>query len=170
MTGYDGAMSIDAPLSLYESSVRPEWLDWNDHMNVAYFLLAFDQATDALYRFIGVAEDYIETRGLTMFALETHVTYRREMRGGDPIRVDSQVLGFDEKKIHFTHHMYHGNAGYLAATNEWMAINVDLGRRRPTAFPEDIAARLRDIRDAHAALPVPPEVGRVMSLIAGRPG
>lgn len=167
---YDRAMSIDAPLSLYESSVKPEWLDWNDHMNVAYFLLAFDQATDQLYRFVGVAEDYIESRGLSMFTLEAHITYRRELRGGDPIRVTTQILGFDEKKIHFVHHMYHGAEGYLAAATEWLVINVDLERRRSAPFPDEIAARLADIHDAHAALPIPPEVGRSLSLEAGKPG
>ncbi len=167
--GYDRAMSIAAPLALFKTSVRPEWLDWNDHMNVAYYVLAFDRATDELYRFIGVAEDYIEARGRTMFALECHVTYSRELRGGDPIRVTTQLLGCDAKKIHFTHHMYHRGEGYLAAASEWMAIHVDLETRRSAQFPDHIAQRLGDIRTAHADLPRPAEAGRVMSLQAGRP-
>ncbi len=162
-------MSIDAPLALYETSVQPEWLDWNDHMNVAYYVLAFDRATDELFRFVGVAERYIETHKRTMFALECHVTYNRELRGGDPLRVTTQLLGFDAKKMHFAHHMYHQGEGYLAAASEWMALHVDLETRRSVAFPDDIAQRLGEIRAAHAALPIPPETGRVMSLQAGRP-
>ena len=162
-------MSIDAPLALYETSVLPDWLDWNDHMNVAYYVLAFDKATDALFRFVGVAEAYIDERHLTMFAVECHVTYSRELRGGDPIRITTQLLGYDAKKMHFVHHMYHIDDGYLAAASEWMAVHIDMEARRSAEFPDDITRRLGDIRDAHAALPVPPEVGRVMSLQAGRP-
>ena len=162
-------MSIDAPLALYETSVLPDWLDWNDHMNVAYYVLAFDKATDALFGFVGVAEAYIDERHLTMFAVECHVTYSRELRGGDPIRITTQLLGYDAKKMHFVHHMYHIDDGYLAAASEWMAVHIDMETRRSAEFPDDIARRLGDIRDAHAALPVPPEVGRVMSLQAGRP-
>ena len=163
-------MPIPAPLDLYNSSVQPEWLDLNDHMNVAYFLLAFDQATDELYRFVGVAEDYIEARGHSMFTLVANTIYRRELRRGDAIRITTQILGFDAKKIHYIHHMYHGDEGYLAAATEWLVIHVDMNARRSAPFPDDIVARLREIGDAHAALPVPPEVGRVISLNAGKPG
>ncbi len=166
--GYDRAMSIDAPLALYETSVRPEWLDVNDHMNVAYYVLAFDRATDGLFQFVGVGDDYMAARQGSMFALECHVTYNRELRGGDLIRITTQLLGFDAKKMHFAHHMYHQGEGYLAATSEWMGIHVDMEARRSAPFPDDIAERLGDIRAAHAVLPTPPEVGRVMSLKAGR--
>ena len=166
--GYDRAMSIDAPLALYETSVRPEWLDVNDHMNVAYYVLAFDLATDALFHFVGVGDDYMAARQGSMFALECHVTYNRELRGGDPIRITTQLLGFDAKKMHFAHHMYHQGEDYLAATSEWMSVHIDMEARRSAPFPDDIAERLGDIRAAHADLALPPEVGRVMSLKAGR--
>ncbi len=166
--GYDRAMSIDAPLALYETSVPPEWLDVNDHMNVAYYVLAFDQATDALYHFVGVGDDYMAARQGSMFALECHVTYNRELRGGDPIRITTQLLGFDAKKMHYVHHMHHRGEDYLAATSEWLSVHVDMEARRSAPFPDDIAQRLGDIRAAHAVLATPPEVGRVMSLKAGR--
>ena len=166
--GYDRAMSIDAPLALYETSVRPEWLDVNDHMNVAYYVLAFDLATDALYHFIGVGDDYMTARQGSMFALECHVTYNRELRGGAPIRITTQLLGYDAKKMHYAHHMYHQGEDYLAATSEWMSVHIDMEARRSAPFPDDIAERLGDIRAAHADLALPPEVGRVMSLKAGR--
>ncbi|MCH7943653.1 MAG: thioesterase family protein [Proteobacteria bacterium] len=162
-------MSIDAPLALYETTVKPEWLDVNDHMNVAYYVLAFDQATDALFSFVGVGEAYIEARACTMFALECHVTYDAELRGGDPIRISTQLLGFDAKKMHFCHQMYHIGDGRLAAASEWMGIHIDMESRRSAGFPNDIAQRLGEIRDAHAGLPTPPGVGRVISLKAGRP-
>ncbi len=161
-------MSVDAPLALYETTVPPEWLDVNDHMNVAYYVLAFDQATDALYHFVGVGEDYIQQHHCSMFALESHVTYTSELRLGDPIRITTQLLGFDAKKMHFAHQMYHRAEGYLAAVSEWMVIHIDMEKRRSAEFPDDIAQRLGDIRTAHAALPVPRETGRVISLKAGQ--
>lgn len=162
-------MSIDAPLALYETTVPPEWLDVNDHMNVAYYVLAFDQATDALYHFVGVGEDYIQEHHCTMFALECHVTYTSELRLGDPIRVTTQLLGFDAKKMHYCHLMYHGGDGSLAATSEWLSIHIDMDRRRSAEFPPSRARRLGEIHASHSSLTIPPGVGRAMSLKAGRP-
>ncbi len=157
-------MTIDAPLALYEGPVLPEWIDINGHMNVAYYVLAFDWATDKLFDFVGVGADYLEARGQSMFALEAHVTYQRELHLGDPLRVTTQLLGFDAKRLHFFHHMYHGGQGFLAATSEWLGMHIDMKARRSAPFPEDIAARLADIGAAHADLPRPPEVGRVIGL------
>ncbi|MFP6741859.1 MAG: thioesterase family protein [Alphaproteobacteria bacterium] len=163
-------MTIDSPLALYEHHVQSDWLDFNDHMNLAFYLLAFDKAVDQFYHYANIAEPYIEERGMTMFTLDANVTYKRELRGGDPIRVTMQILGVDRKKIHFVEHMYHGTEGYLAAATEWLVIHVDLTARRSVPFPDDIQAFLNEIAEAHAHLPVPPEVGRVISLIAGNPG
>ena len=157
-------MTIAAPLELYESHVRPEWIDYNGHMNVAYYVLAFDHASDAFFDFIGVGESYVEQHGHSLFALETHVNYRRELRAGDPIRITTQLLGFDEKRVHYIQNMYHAAEGHLAATSEWLGLHVDLAARRSAPLPADAVARLAAVHKAHAALPVPPEVGRVMGL------
>ena len=167
--GYDRAMPVDAPLALYETTVPPAWLDVNDHMNVAYYVLAFDQATDALFDFIGVGVDYIQEHHCSMFALECHVNYTGELRLGDPIRITSQLLGFDAKKMHFCHQMYHRGDDSLAATSEWVSVHIDMDSRRSASFPESRAQRLGEIRDSHSSLATPPGVGRVMSLKAGRP-
>lgn len=162
-------MLMPAPLATYETTVPAEWLDVNDHMNVAYYVLAFDKATDELFRLAGVGDDYVAARNCSMFALECHVTYNRELRLGDPIRITTQFLGHDAKKMHFCHLMYHGGDGGLAAASEWLGVHVDLNGRRSAAFPDDVAHRLDDLRRAHADLPRPPVVGRVMALKAGRP-
>lgn len=163
-------MDIESPLALYEYTVQPEWLDFNDHMNLAYYLLAFDKAVDEFYHYASIAEPYIEERGMSMFTLDANLTYKRELRGGDPIRVTMRILGVDAKKIHFVEHMYHGAEGYLAAATEWLVINVDLTERRSAPFPDDIMVFLNQVAEAHAHMPVPPEVGRVISLNAGKPG
>lgn len=87
---------------------------------------------------------------------------------GDPLRFTSQLLGFDEKRIHFILHMYHAEQGYLAATSEWMSLYIDLASRRVAAMPEEITSRLAAIHATHKELPRPPEAGRAMTLAGNR--
>ena len=155
-------MPVPAPLELHRERVHPDWIDYNGHMNVAYYLLAFDHATDDFFDFLGLDEPYRTTTGNSTFAVEAHVTYQREVGEGDDLRFTTQLLGFDEKRIHFIHHMYHAQEGFLAATAEWLSLHIDLNRRRVAPFPEAIAGRLAEVFAAHGALPVPPEVGRVI--------
>lgn len=155
-------MTIDAPLELYRDKVRPEWIDYNGHMNVAYYVLAFDYATDAFFDYLGLDRRYRETTGNSTFAVEAHLTYQREVAEGDPLRFATQLLGFDDKRLHFTHHMYHAGEDFLAATSEWLSLHIDLRVRRASAMPESIKTRLAEIMDAHEALLQPPEAGRVI--------
>lgn len=156
-------MSIDAPLAIFRDKVRPEWIDYNGHMNVAYYVLAFDWATDAFLDFAGIDTDYRDTRGKSTFALHNHVTYLRELHEGEPLRVTTQLIGLDEKRVHYFHTMYRGqDGGDIAATIECLSIHVDLTARKVEPFPDDIAARLGEIRDAHAALPAPEGLGKVI--------
>ncbi len=125
--------------------VRPEWIDYNAHMNVAYYVLAFDLAIDALWERLGITSEYIErTRGST-FAVETHVTYQRELCENDPYFVTMELIAYDEKRIHQLQRMYHEEQGYLAATAEWMSLHVDLSRRKVSAWPPEVLAVLAEI-------------------------
>ena len=162
-------MTIDAPLELHRDKVRPEWIDYNGHMNVAYYVLAFDYATDAFFDFLGLDEGYRERSGNSTFAVEAHLTYQREVAEGDPLRFTTQLLGFDHKRLHFLHHMYHADEGFLAATSEWLSLHIDLRVRRVSAMTESLKDRLAEIMDAHEGLPRPPEVGRVIKC-PKRPG
>jgi len=159
-------MSIPAPLSLHRDVVRPEWIDYNGHMNVAYYLLAFDQACDAFIDFIGMDGPFRERTGGTTFAVDCHLPYQQEVSGGDPLRFESQLLAFDDKRVHHFHRMYHAEQGYLAATCEWLSLYVDLPTRRVTTLPTDIAARLSAVLAAHKALDWPLEAGRGVGLRA----
>ncbi len=161
-------MGEPAPLELRQGMVRPEWLDYNGHMNVAYYVLAFDHACDDFLDYIGMTDAYRARSGGTTFAAEMHVTYQREVVDGDPLRFTCQLLGFDEKRIHFILHMYHAEKGYLAATSEWMSLYVELASRRVAAMPEEIASRLATIHATHKELPRPPEAGRALSLTGKR--
>jgi acyl-CoA thioester hydrolase len=162
--------AIPAPLDAYRDVVRPEWIDHNQHMNMGYYLVVFDLATDEWFRFVGLDAEHRRTRAITTFCLEAHVTYHREVRAGDPLRFTTRMLDFDAKRVHYFHEMWHAAEGYLAATNELLSLHVSLDTRRGAPMAPEILARLERIRAVHARLPRPPQVGRVMGLAAGRAG
>ena len=157
-------MTHDAPLVLHREAVRQDWIDYNDHMNVAYYVLAFDHATDAFFDYIGLDDAYREETGGSTFAAEAHVTYKREVTAGDPLSFTTQILDYDSKRLHFMHHMYHEEEGFLAATSEWLSLHVDLSARRVCAMAPEILSRVAAIAAAHSRLPIPPEAGRVITV------
>jgi len=144
--------------------VRPEWIDSNGHMNMGYYVVVFDWATDEWMRLIGLDAAHRRAREVTTFCLEAHVTYHREVREGDPLRFTTRLLAHDTKRIHYIHEMLHAEAGYLAATNELMSLHVSQATRRGAPMAPEILERLGRIQRAHDRLPRPPQVGRVMGL------
>ena len=142
----------------------PEWIDANHHMNVGYYVVAFDHATDSFCRQIGVSWDYTHHRLGMVFVLEIHVTYERELRPDDPLRVSTQVLDHDPKRVHLFHAMYHGDDGWLAATNELMLAHISYDNRRPSPWPAVSLDRLQRIAEAHRPLPRPPQAGRIIGI------
>ncbi len=155
---------IPTPLQLHEETVLPEWIDYNGHMNVAFYVLAFDHATDAMLEFLRLTHDYKMKENTTTFVADMNVTYRQEVKEGDPLRFTTRILGCDEKRIHFWHEMYHATEGYLAATNELLSLHIDLSLRRVGPMPGGIAEWIADIRDAHAVLPLPDGIGRLIGM------
>ncbi len=129
-------------IQVAEGRVRPEWIDYNDHMNVAYYVLAFDLAIDALWARIGITDEYIATTRGSTFAVDCHVTYQQELKQGQPYVVTMDLLAYDQKRIHQFQRMYHAEAGYLAATAEWMSLHVDLDQRKVTAWPQTVLDEL----------------------------
>lgn len=152
------------PLDLHRETVRPEWIDYNGHMNVAYYLLAFDHATDAVLDHFGIGKAYAEGEGRSMFVVEAHLTYAREVTEGDGLRFASRILGSDGKRLHLFHEMHHEEDGFLAATAEFMLVHVDLTERRAIPFARETAALVARTAAEHARLPVPPQAGRFIGL------
>ncbi len=160
--------AIAAPFDTYRDVVRPEWIDHNQHMNMGYYLVVFDLATDAFLAWVGLGEAHRRDRQVTTFCLEAHITYHREVRAGAPLRFPTVLLAHDDKRIHYVHEMYHATEGYLAATNELLSLHVSGKTRRGAPMAPEILARLGQIQRAHDTLPRPPQVGRVIGL-ANRP-
>lgn len=156
--------SPDEGILVTEGRVLPEWIDINDHMNVAYYVLAFDLGVDALWARAGITDDYIKHRKLSTFAVEAHITYQGELKKDDPYRVTTQILAIDEKRLHQFQCLYHAEEGFLAATAEWLNLHVDLQTRRVCPFPDDVLAAFVEVANAQENLEVSAAVGRQMEV------
>jgi acyl-CoA thioester hydrolase len=114
-------------------------------MNLAYYLVAFDMATDVLWPRLGLGEGF-RARGLGTFAAESWQAYIREVREGDPLACDSAVLAFDGKRLLVRHRMRHAAEGWTTAENEVLFLCVDLGLRKVVPWPEEVLAAFASAR------------------------
>lgn len=129
--------------------VKPEWVDHYGHMNLAYYLVAFDLATDAMWPSLELG-DGLRARGLGTFAVESWQGYVREVVLDAPLAADSAVLAFDAKRLLIRHRLYHAEEGWLSAENEVLFLCVDLTSRRVAAWPEDALAAFAAARAEEA--------------------
>jgi len=156
-------MTIPTPFSAARAVVRPEWIDYNGHMNVGYYHVAFDVAADVFFDFLGLSAEFRERHGSTTFALEAHLNFLREVKQGDALRFEARLLDFDAKRIHFYMEMFHAGAGFLAASYESLSAHVSVAERRTAPMPPQLLEHLAAVKAAHAVLPRPWQVGHVMS-------
>jgi acyl-CoA thioester hydrolase len=160
-------MPIPVPFRLHEVTVSPEWTDYNHHLTESAYLLIMGESSDAFFRFVGINDAY-RREGHSLYTVETHLRNLREAYEGEHLSLTIQVLGTDAKRLHILHEMCSATGG-LVATAEQMLVHVDTRAGKATPFPEHIARKLREIRAAHAALPVPEYVGRSIRIPAGHP-
>lgn len=121
-------------------SVLPGWVDHYGHMNLAYYLVAFDLATDALWPSLGLGTEF-RARDLGTFAAESWQAYTREVTEGAPLAFDSEVLDYDSKRLLCRHTMFHAAEGWQAAENEVLYLCVDLTARRVGSWLDDVISR-----------------------------
>ncbi len=157
-------MDARVPFSAFSCEVLPQWIDYNGHMNVAYYVLAFDQATDAFLENIHLGPTYARERHCSAFVVDMNVTYKREVEVGAPLHFDTQMLEYSNKKLRIFHQMFHQQQGFLAATNELLLIHVDLRSRKSSEFPPRVLARLDEIAEHHRSLELPEGAGRVLQM------
>ncbi len=157
-------MECPAPFDRFRGEVLPEWIDYNGHMNLAYYTVLFDQATDVLFDALGLGLDYRRDRQFGTFVAETHNLYERELLVGAGVRVATQIVGADAKRLHLAHEMFALDGGQRAATQELMFLHVDLALRRVSPFPPDLHERVAAAATAHADLPHPAWAGRRIML------
>ena len=161
--GHQLGAPIESPLALYTDKVRSEWIDYNGHMSESFYLYAMGEASDALFRYIGIDEAY-RASGSSFYTVETHINYYQEVAQGEPLRFTTQLLGLDHKRLHFFHHMYHGKTGDLLATTEQMLLHVDMNTATTAPIKAPVLAVLNDIWQAHKNLSAPKQKGRVMAI------
>jgi acyl-CoA thioester hydrolase len=143
--------------------VRPEWIDYNGHMNVGYYHVAFDIAAEEFFQFLGFTPEFRQLHDSTTFALESHLNFLREVKEGGPLRFEARLLDHDAKRIHFYQEMFHADEGYLAASCESLSAHVNQRARRTAPMPQELIERLGRIKEAHATLPRPWQLGHVIS-------
>ena len=153
-----------APFVSSVMRVEPAWIDYNGHLNMAYYNVLFDRAVDEVYELLGLGLDYLKTRRQSTFTAEVHVRYLRELKQGDPVRVSFQLLDYDEKRLHYFEELHHADEGWLSATSENMALNVNMDAKKTAPFPADVMAHLARMKAAHATLPVPQGAGRRIAM------
>lgn len=137
MTSTDGVFRWPAPLA----RVKREWVDGYGHMNMGFYLVAYDLQTDRLWPEISLGQG-LRAAGLGTFAAEAWLDYQREMLEGMPIGAESEVLSSDEKRLLVRHRMFHWEEGWTASAHEVLYLCVDLARRKVSAWPDDVRATL----------------------------
>jgi acyl-CoA thioester hydrolase len=160
----DAETAFSAPFVSSTMRVEPGWIDYNGHLNMAYYNVLFDRAVDEVYELLGCGVAYVEATRHSCFTAEVHVRYLRELQSGDPVRVTLQLLDFDAKRLHYFEQLFHAEQGWLSATSENMALHVDMAAKKTVAFPNAIAANLTRMKAAHAGLPMPKGAGRRISM------
>ncbi|QEN87164.1 thioesterase [Labrys sp. KNU-23] len=149
-----------APFVSSQMRIEPHWIDYNGHLNMAYYHVLFDNALGEALSLVGLGEEYIHERGMSFFTGEVHVIYKRELHLDDPVRVRLQLVGYDEKRLHIYEELCHATEGWVSATCELISLNVDMATRRVAPFPCDIIDNLAEMRSSHGYLPTPEIVGR----------
>ena len=153
-----------APFVSSVMQVEPQWIDYNGHLNMAYYNVLFDRCVDEAYELIGIGQDYVDRRRHSAYTAEVHVRYLRELRAGDPVRVTLQLLDYDAKRLHYFEQLFHSEEGWISATSENLALHVDMDNKKTAPFPAAVNHRLMQMKAAHARLPRPEAAGRCIGM------
>ena len=159
-------MWTPSPFFLHSERVRRDWIDYNGHMHEAYYVLVFANTTDALFEHLGMGPPYRDKHQASVYTLESHTNFLREVGVRVPLRVTTQVLGVDDKRMHVFHAMYDGEMRNLLATTEVMLLHVDTSgdEVRASPFPRAVVERLEGVMAEHSQIAKPEHAGGVIGL------
>ena len=125
------------PINLSSQKIKREWLDYNDHLNVAYYLLIFNQfGDDILVDMFDMGENSAKTNKKSTMIVETHINYNQELQLGDEVNINLVYFDHDKKRLQYKMEMIHKEKKFLASTIEILALYVDLNNRKVTEFEE----------------------------------
>ena len=152
------------PISLYQTQVRAEWVDYNGHLRDAFYLLIFSEAVDALMDKIGLDAAGRAASGHSLFTLEVHLNYLHEVKLGEQVEVRVQILGHDKKRLHLYLSLYRAGSDEAVAVSEQMLLHVEMAGPRSAAFAPGTLARIEGLVVAQGELPKPQYAGRAIAL------
>jgi len=153
-----------APFISSVMRIEPQWIDYNGHLNVAYYNVLFDRAVDELYEPLGLGPEYLKAHKHSTMIAESHVRYLREVRESYPLKVSVQLLGYDDKRIHLFEEILHASENWVSATCETMTLHVDMTAKKVAPFPKPVLDALARMQIAHAKLLRPGAVGRSVTM------
>lgn len=165
---FDDLLALPVPFLSSVMPVEPQWIDYNGHLNMAYYHVLFDRAVDELWLKLGIGPGYREARNNSTFIAECHVRYLREIRLADPALVSILVVAADAKRIHTFQELRHATEGWLSATSENMTVHIDMTARKTAPFPQDIRDRIEGLVRAHRDHPRSDGIGRKIAMPANR--
>ena len=147
----------------YLGKVQPAWVDHNRHMNLAYYVLAFDLATDVFFQSFGVDQNYRNSTNFSTFAGNIHVYYKSELQLDEEFKVSCSLLGFDNKRIRHMNQMFRTKDGVEVAVLESLQLHVDLNDRRVCNMPGSLVARLEMLQSEQGFFEIPKEIGQAIT-------
>ena len=145
-------------------SVLPAWLDPNGHMNIAFYLSAFDKGSDPFFDYCGIGWEYTKAGAGSVFATGCNLDFRYELLEGDALEVSTRLLDCNERLLHLWCEIARVGEAGPAATYEALFMHVSLVTRRSEPFPALARARLAAVCEAHALLPQPAGRGRKLEI------
>ena len=146
----ESATSQEAPFTAYREQVRPEWLDYNGHLNDASYAIVLTRAHELLLEHLGLSAAYRESHQASMFTVEMHLKYVAEVNAGQSLTASTLVVDADHKRLRLQSELYAD--GVLAATGECVYLHVDTVAGRTAPLPVDRQSAVDALLAAHAGL------------------
>ena len=157
-------MNFPAPITSQPYAIENQWIDYNGHLNMAYYNVLFDRDSDVGLASLGLGPGYVKLTGNSYFTLEAHVSYIRELRAEDLVVITTQILDYDTKRLHYVQQMHHAAENWIACVNEIIVMHVDMTTKRSSPFPDEILAKFKTMREVHKSLPIPKQVGHKIGI------
>lgn len=155
----DKPVDAGKPLSLHTARVQGDWVDYNGHMTEHRFLQVFGDATDAFLAYIGMDADYL-AGGHSVYTVETHIRFTQEIAAGADLRVETRLLGADEKRIRIVHELFGGEDDAMLASAEHMLLHVSTTEHRACPMLQPLVDKLAEISPGQAGLAMPAYAGK----------
>ena len=117
--------------------IKKEWTDYNNHMNMAYYVLVFDQVWENMLEKFKMGENSAKTKNMSTMVVETYTTYNSEVKEGDEVEINLTFFDHDKKRLHFKMEMIEKSSQKLSATLEMLSLYIDLNKRKVSEFEEE---------------------------------